>query len=45
VALALSVLERDDGVREKLLNPFRALLAEARAAGIRDSKRDRRARR
>jgi hypothetical protein len=45
VALALSVLERDDSVREKLLNPFRALLAEARAAGIRDSKRDRRARR
>jgi DTW domain-containing protein YfiP len=45
VALALSVLERDDSVREKLLAPFRALLAEARAAGIRDSKRDRRARR
>jgi DTW domain-containing protein YfiP len=45
VALALSVLEGDDGVREKLLSPFRALLAEARAAGIRDSKRDRRARR
>jgi DTW domain-containing protein YfiP len=45
VALALSVLENDPGVREKLTSPFRALLAEARAAGIRDSKRDRRARR
>jgi DTW domain-containing protein YfiP len=45
VAVALSVLEHDDGVRDKLLQPFRVMLAEARAAGIRDSKRDRRARR
>src|SRR5258705_2542979 len=39
VALALSVLEGDTptggGVREKLLAPFRELLAHARAAGIR----------
>jgi DTW domain-containing protein len=40
VALALSVLEADAAVREKLLVPFRALLAKARAAGVRDSKRD-----
>jgi len=45
VALALSVLESDSQVREELLTPFRALLAKARAAGIRDSKRDRRTRR
>ncbi|UYN96995.1 MAG: DTW domain-containing protein [Enhydrobacter sp.] len=45
VALALSALEADAAVREKLLAPFRALLAKARAAGIRDSKRDRRIRR
>ncbi|MBS0518081.1 MAG: DTW domain-containing protein [Proteobacteria bacterium] len=45
VALALSALEGDAAVREKLLVPFRALLAKARAAGIRDSKRDRRVRR
>jgi DTW domain-containing protein len=45
VALALSALEEEPGVREKLLMPFRTLLAKARAAGIRDSKRDRRARR
>ncbi|SKA20764.1 conserved hypothetical protein [Enhydrobacter aerosaccus] len=45
VALALSVLEGDAAVREKMLAPFRALLAKARAAGIRDSKRDRRVRR
>ncbi len=44
-ALALSVLEGDAAVREKLLAPFRELLAKARAAGIRDSKRDRRVRR
>jgi len=48
VALALSVLEGDApagaGVREKLLAPFRDLLAKARAAGVRDSKRDRRRR-
>ncbi len=45
VALALSVLEGNPAVREKLLVPFRSLLAKARAAGIRDSKRDRRVRR
>lgn len=45
VALALSVLEGDAAVREKLLAPFRELLAKARAAGVRDSKRDRRVRR
>jgi DTW domain-containing protein YfiP len=45
VALALSVLEADAAVREQLLVPFRALLAKARAAGIRDGKRDRRVRR
>ena len=46
VALALSVLEADAAPREKLLAPFRELLAKARAAGIRDSKkRDRRVRR
>ena len=44
VGLALSVLEGGD-VRQRLLVPFRALLAEARAAGVRDSKRDRRVRR
>lgn len=45
VALALSVLEDDGGLREQLLAPFRDLLAKARAAGIHDSKRDRRKRR
>ncbi len=45
VALALQVLESDAAVREKLLMPFRALLAKARQEGVRDSKRDRRARR
>ena len=42
VALALSVLEHDDSVRERLLAPFRELIRRARAAGVRDSKRDRR---
>jgi tRNA-uridine aminocarboxypropyltransferase len=42
VALALSVLEGDAALRERLLMPFRALLTTARAAGLRDSKRDRR---
>src|SRR5476649_2880496 len=41
VALALSVLEGDGAVREKLLVPFRALLVTARAAGVKDTKRDR----
>ena len=45
VALALQVLEGDAAVRERLLVPFRELLANARAAGVRDSKRDRRSRR
>jgi hypothetical protein len=45
VALALSVLERDATVRERLLMPFRELVKRAKAAGIRDSKRDRRSRR
>jgi len=44
VALALSALERDAAVREKLLVPFRSLLAKARAEGVRDAKRDRRVR-
>lgn len=45
VALALSVMERDATIRERLLVPFRELVRRARSAGIRDSKRDRRARR
>jgi DTW domain-containing protein YfiP len=45
VALALSVLEGDGTVRERLLAPFRELVSTARKAGIRDSKRDRRSRR
>jgi DTW domain-containing protein YfiP len=44
VALALTVLEGDPAVRDKLLTPFRTLLAEARAAGVHDSRRDRRRR-
>ena len=45
VALSLQALEGDAAVREKLLVPFRALLAKARREGVRDSKRDRRVRR
>lgn len=45
VALALQVLESDAAVRERLLVPFRELLAKARTAGGRESKRDRRSRR
>jgi DTW domain-containing protein YfiP len=45
VALALSVLEHDPSMRDRLLVPFKALLSGARAAGVRDSKRDRRSRR
>jgi len=45
VALALAALEGDGAVREALLLPFRELLAKARTAGIRDSKRDYRRRR
>jgi DTW domain-containing protein YfiP len=44
IALALAVLEDDPTVRERLLAPFRALLAQARAAGIRDGRPDRRRR-
>ena len=45
VGLALAALEGDGAVREALLVPFRELLAKARTAGIRDSKRDYRRRR
>ena len=45
VALALSALEDDPGVREKILAPFRELFSKARATGVRDGKRDRRRRR
>jgi DTW domain-containing protein YfiP len=45
VALALSVLEHDGTVRERLLVPFRELIRRAKTAGIRDSKRDRRSHR
>ena len=44
-AAALAVLQRDMTVRERLLVPFRELVRRAKAAGIRDSKRDRRSRR
>jgi DTW domain-containing protein YfiP len=45
VALALSAVEGAPDVREKLLVPFRALIAKARAAGVQGGKRDRRRRR
>lgn len=45
VALAISVLEGDATVRERLLVPFRELISRAKSAGVRDSKRDRRSRR
>jgi DTW domain-containing protein YfiP len=45
VALSLQVLEGDGAVRERLLEPFKALLAKARREGVRDTKRDRRVRR
>jgi DTW domain-containing protein len=45
VALALSVLEHDAALRERLLAPFRELIAKARSEGVRDVKRDRRKRR
>jgi DTW domain-containing protein YfiP len=45
VGLALAALEGDGAVREALLTPFRELLANARAAGMRESKRDYRRRR
>ncbi len=43
--LALSALEADPTVRERLLAPFREMLAKARAAGVQPVKRDRRTRR
>jgi len=45
VALALSAVDEAPNVREKLLAPFRALIAKARAAGVQGGKRDRRRRR
>lgn len=45
VALALSAVENVHNVREKILAPFRDLIAKARAAGIQGGKRDRRRRR
>ena len=45
VALALSAVEEAPGVREKILVPFRELIAKARAAGVQGGKRDRRRRR
>lgn len=45
VGLALSALEKNAALREALLGPFREMIAKARAAGVRDSKRDRRVRR
>lgn len=45
VALALSALEEDPNVREKVLAPFRELIAKARAEGAQGGKRDRRRRR
>ena len=45
VVLALSVFENDPALREKILVPFRELIAKARSAGVRDVKRDRRRRR
>lgn len=44
-ALALSALEADPTLRERLLAPFRDMLAKARAAGVQPVKRDRRTRR
>ncbi len=45
VALALSVLEGDATVRQRILVPFRALVSKARAEGGGAPKRDRRSRR
>lgn len=45
VALALSAVEEAPNVREKLLAPFRELIAKARAVGVQGGKRDRRRRR
>src|SRR5207244_1096318 len=40
VAFALSALEADPTVRERLLAPFRTMLAKAREAGVPPAKRD-----
>ena len=45
VALALSAVEADRAIRERILVPFRDLIAKARAAGLQGGKRDRRRRR
>lgn len=45
VALALSAVETDPTIRERLLVPFRDLIRQVRAAGIQGGKRDRRRRR
>ncbi len=45
VALALSAVETDPTVRERLLAPFRELIRKARAVGVQGGKRDRRRRR
>ena len=45
VALALSGVEADPTIRERLLVPFRDLIGRARAAGVQGGKRDRRRRR
>jgi DTW domain-containing protein YfiP len=44
-ALALSELEGRPEIRDGLLAPFKEMLAKARAAGVKDSKRDRRRKR
>ena len=43
-ALALSALEESPVIRERILVPFRAMIAKARAAGAQGGKRDRRRR-
>lgn len=45
VALALSAVEAESTIRERLLAPFRDLITKARAAGVQGGKRDRRRRR
>ena len=43
-ALALSAVEESPAIRERILVPFRAMIAKARAAGAQGGKRDRRRR-